>query len=480
MKIIFIFLKKTMKWKKNSLEWTIENKKIEQTPLFKGEFWNSLNVNWDTDLNIKLSVNNKSFAQVENRIKKNVNSIYSGRLLFFLLTAWMNYLRLKYWNDNIQRIFKRKYIDVNDFMDSVSFTDNIVLITFNTRDVVKFCNMNNLERFHKALKEIRENTNITLEDIVENIDNKSIYEGSLLADYYLNTKDKKIKFHINVKVLLAYLYKLTVKGYQNIKLSDINNIEGSVNELILYLNLAGKFKYKEFVYNVDTLKILFKKNDDANMLFVKFLQRMLKTMNKKNYPYLITLETIKQWRNIKQVKFKFTKNKTYQESMFDINSQNTIVWENLKEDIKQYFSQKYSVKLSESDINYIASEITIQWISLNDFVNLLPSNVVKQQIFDIIKMIKALNTLEEIFSNEEKTSIVKKLIANNRDLEYLNKWITYTKDNPRVENRKAYLISVINKNSEPTEYENKSTPKNFLKKNNGDFGLNFKINTVKL
>jgi len=275
-----------------------------------------------------------------------------------------------------------------------------------------------------------------------------------------------------MRVLLAYLYKLTIKGYQNIKLEEINQIEGSVNELILYLNLSGKFKFKEVIYNIETTKALFKKSDLSNKRFMDFLQRLLKTMNKKNYPFLITIKTIKLWNRIKQIRFIFEKNKNYQEAMFNVDNKNIIVWENLKEDIKNYFNKKYSIELDESDISYLTSEISNQWISLSNFVKFLPANITKQKIFDIIEIIKVLNNLGENFSNEEKTRIIKNLVKNNRNLEYLEKWVKFVQDNSRIDSKKAYLISMIQNNAEPTEFKDNSKPKNFLQWEKVKFEIN--------
>jgi len=462
-----------MGWKWKWANWDVFEKR-KQWLLFE-----DLTVNGGTDLNIDINVSNNSLTQVENKFKKNVDSVYAGRLMFFILTAGMNYLRIKYGKDVIQKVFDKKYKNVDDFMSYIDFSwlDNIVLITFWTWDVIKFCKINDLQRFHIVIKEVKENANITLEDVVEDINDKSIYEGSLLADYYLDANDKTIKFHINIRVLLAYLYKLTVKGYENVKLSDINRVEGSINELILYLNLIWKFKYKEVVYNIDTIKSLFKKNDINNKDFIKFLWKLVNRMNKKKYPYLIDIESIKLGRKVKQIKFKFCKNKSYQEPIFSINQ--NILWENLKEDIKKYFDKKYSIKLNDNDIDYISLEVTTHGISLNDFVKVLPSNVTKQQIFNVIEIMKYLFIFKEILSREEKEKIIKKLIENNRDDKYLYKWISYVENNSRIENKKAYLFSVIDRNSEPTEYKDKFTPKNFLK-NKNSFEQEFKVNTVKI
>ncbi len=87
----------------------------------------------------------------------------------------------------------------------------------------------------------------------------------------------------------------------------------------------------------------------------------------------------------------------------------------------------------------------------------------------------------EKFSIQEKTKIIKLLNKNNRDKEYLRKVINFINNNNRVENKKAYLISMLTNNSEASELKKQTdTPKNFLKKDNEDFGSKFRINTVKI
>ena len=269
---------------------------------------------WEIDWWHKLIFNNDTIFFIEKRIRKLTESIYVMRLFLFLLIVSQKYIDFKYWEGTLETLLTNKYKDLDEFISTflkLSKEKEInadISFSFNIWDIMELCSIKDKHNFNIILEETK---NKIKNNINKDFSKKNtLYEDSLLKDYFIDMRDKTIQFNIDYKVLINYLYRLSVFWFQYVNFYDYYKAScyKSVNELLLYLNLYDKIKENKVMnnvsYSIELIKLLFKKEDYKNKFFVKFLSKIVRNLSKKNNIYFIDMEVYKIGKNYKWILFK--------------------------------------------------------------------------------------------------------------------------------------------------------------------------------
>ncbi len=211
---------------------------------------------WEIDWWHKLIFNNDTIFFIEKRIRKLTESIYVMRLFLFLLIVSQKYIDFKYWEGTLETLLTNKYKDLDEFISTflkLSKEKEInadISFSFNIWDIMELCSIKDKHNFNIILEETK---NKIKNNINKDFSKKNtLYEDSLLKDYFIDMRDKTIQFNIDYKVLINYLYRLSVFWFQYVNFYDYYKAScyKSVNELLLYLNLYDKIKENKVMNNV--------------------------------------------------------------------------------------------------------------------------------------------------------------------------------------------------------------------------------------